>query len=243
MLAGAIVALAGCGSGSSATTRAATHAVSTSTVSGAAACPNPEGGSCLGRLPGGTYTTRVFRPTLTYSVPRRWANLEDDPGNFLLVPPGGGMRGVNAGTSDYIGVYTSITAASPGCQSGPSTVISHATPRAIAGWIRRQRSLVATMPQQATVGGLTGLVLDIELKHSWRATCSFSAGEPIVQLIVGLPPSGLDHTLIPGIVMRLYLMARNTGTLAIEVDAVHDPGALAGYSTIVKRFQFARQPA
>lgn len=53
-------------------------------------CPNPnpdDGGTCLGPLKAGEYTTQQFRPRLTYSVPAGWDNEESLPGNFLLIPP------------------------------------------------------------------------------------------------------------------------------------------------------------
>ncbi len=68
------------------------------------------------------YTTTMFEPTLTYSVPEGWSNMEDLPGNFLLLPPGSTLEGVNAGTSDYLGVYTSVVP--PGhCNGEPSTTV------------------------------------------------------------------------------------------------------------------------
>src|SRR6476659_4891283 len=48
------------------------------------ACPNSHGGTCLGTIPAGTYTTTTFRPPITYTIPQRWTNGEDLPGNFLL---------------------------------------------------------------------------------------------------------------------------------------------------------------
>lgn len=81
-----------------------------STTSEPPPCPNPEGQACLGALQSGTYTTTVFQPQLTYTVPAGWSNLEDTPGNFLLVPPHFTLAGVNAGTSDFIGIYTSVAA-------------------------------------------------------------------------------------------------------------------------------------
>jgi hypothetical protein len=68
-------------------------------------CPNPEGQQCLGKLTPGTYKTVVFSPTITYTVPKGWRNFEDTPGNFLLVPSRGDLPGVNAGTSDFVGIY------------------------------------------------------------------------------------------------------------------------------------------
>jgi hypothetical protein len=66
-------------------------AVSSATPAG---CPNPDGGQCLGPIAAGTYSTVVFGPTITYTVPAGWANYEDLPGNFLLIPPGGDFAGI-----------------------------------------------------------------------------------------------------------------------------------------------------
>ena len=90
--------LVACGS---ATAPSASVAVSTSSTlatesaSPPPECPNPEGQACLGELAPGTYTTVVFTPTLTYTVPSGWSNFEDTPGNFLLVPTRGSLPGVN----------------------------------------------------------------------------------------------------------------------------------------------------
>src|SRR5438046_2540573 len=118
-------------------------------------CPNPEGGSCLGRLSAGTYTTSVFNPTLTYRVPHGWGNFEDLSGNFLLLPPGGHLSGVDPGTSDYVGVYTSIEAESPDC--GQAHV--GASPAALGSYFSSNRELQTTTPRQVSIGGLDGVVL------------------------------------------------------------------------------------
>jgi hypothetical protein len=70
-------------------------------------CSNSDGGVCLGRLRGSLYQTVTFKPQIRYGVPSGWANYEDTPGNFLLVPPGYDLKGVNAGTSDFIGISPS----------------------------------------------------------------------------------------------------------------------------------------
>ena len=90
-------------------------AVARETPSPAPECPNDEGGACLGALQAGSYETTVFGPAITYRVPDGWANYEDTPGNFLLVPPGDDLEGVNAETSDYIGVYTAVAPTRSSC--------------------------------------------------------------------------------------------------------------------------------
>lgn len=201
-------------------------------------CPNPDGGSCLGQLNAGTYRTSTFHPAITYTVPGGWSNFEDLPGNFLLVPPSGSLAGVNAGTSDYIGIYTSIGAAAPGCAAGYAPSVGF-TPKSIAHWFRRKRGLVTTRPISASVGRLHGLRLDIHLSSRWKKSCSYNHGTPTVQLIVGVPPSDLAHTMVPHLTIRLYLLRYHGGTLAIEVDDVHKGHPhLGGYSRLLRQVKF-----
>lgn len=201
-------------------------------------CPNADGGVCLGPIAAGTYTTVALEPTLTYTVPAGWGNYEDLPGNFFLLPPGEDGAGVNAGTSDYIGVYTRVAANAPGCAEGPHANVGR-SPSDIATWATRQKGLVATKPKAVAIGGLTGVVLDVKLVKGWAKTCSFAPGIPDVQLITGIPPSGLDHGVIPGLTIRLYLLDFSGGTLAIEVDDVSGGSHLASYSTLIQGFRFS----
>lgn len=203
-------------------------------------CPNPDGGgACLGTLRAGTYETKVFRPRLTYTVPAGWSNFEDLPGNFLLVPPRNTLKGVNAGTSDSIGVYTSIAAAAPGCAAGRSRTVAR-TPTAIARWIGHHPGLDASTPATASVGGLHGLVLDVRQTRGWKKTCPYSKGTPTVQLISGVRPSGLAHNVPPRpYTYRLYLLARRHATLAIEVSVVSGGSHLPALVAVVKHIRFA----
>jgi hypothetical protein len=207
---------------------------------GLASCTNPEGGACVGKLKAGkVYKTIVFHPSITYVTPAGWSNFEDTPGNFLLVPPGNTLPGVNAGTSDYIGVYASIAAPRMGCASGPAPGVKE-TPAGIAGWIEKNPGLTSTAAKAVTVGGLHGLVLDTREVKGWKKPCFYSNGTPVVQLITGLPPSGLDHNLIPRLVIRLFLLRSGANTLAIEVDGLHNGRNLAAYTRVVKHMKFGR---
>jgi hypothetical protein len=179
----------------------------------------------LGSIPAGTYTTKVFQPTITYHVPSGWGNFEDTPGNFLLIPPGGNLAGVDPGTSDYIGIYTHIIADKPDC-SGPAPVGD--SPSAIANWYSTQRALEISTPQNVSVGGLDGVVFDVKLAKGSQGACLFE----------GVAPSSLEHGIGPGLVMRLYLLHR-AGTLAIEVDDAPGGGSrLDAYSSVVQEIRF-----
>ena len=158
-------------------------------------CPNPEGQACLGELVAGTYTTMIFTPTLTYTVPAGWSNLEDMPGNFLLVPPRGNLPGVNADTSDFIGVYSSVAAAD-GCPFHEAPDVER-SPSGIAGWMARNPGLAITNRHDVVIGGLKGVVFDIKLAKGWTKACPYTHGTPLVPLIVGVGLSGLEHGSCP----------------------------------------------
>lgn len=210
-----------------ATVSPAISAPSTDAPSATPACPNPGGGVCLGPLEAGTYSTQTFEPQLTYSVPAGWDNEEDLPGNFLLLPPGSDLDGVDAGTSDYLGVYSHV-APDPACQPASGERFEGA--KAVATCIAGREDLVTTEPEPVEIGGLSGYVLDVKLS---RATTGGTS------LIAGISPSSLEHGVIPGLTIRLYLLDSHGTALAIEVDDVDAPN-LDEYSAVVEQFSFER---
>ena len=180
-----------------------------------ARCPNPEGGAqnhCLGPLDPGEYTTTMFEPTLTYSVPEGWSNLEDLRGNFLLLPPGGTLEGVNAGTSDYLGVYTSVVP--PGhCNGEPSTTVPH-TFDGLVKYLTSNEAIAVSNRHDVSVGGLSGVAMDLEMAGTTGDGCPDGVWADIY---VGTDPSRLVHSIIPIQPVRLYLLHYGSGVLAIEL--------------------------
>jgi hypothetical protein len=245
--AAALALFTACGSGSSSEPAAAPAGTPAAGVPSSEAttrppCPNPEGQFCLGKLDAGTYSTVQFQPALTYTVPTGWSNFEDLAGNFLLVPPTGHLKGVDAGTSDFIGVYRSVVAHDNTCPSAPAPGVG-TSPAAIMKWLQRDPAFGASRPQPVTIGGLSGFVTDLRIAPSWKMTCRYSHGQPIAPLIVGSSSTFLDHNLIPGQATRLYLLGSTSeegqpAALAIEVVDIKDAGHLAAYTDLVKHLQF-----
>jgi hypothetical protein len=209
-------------------------------------CPNPYGGACIGPLvPGRTYTTTQLIPSLSYSVPTRgWRNYEDYPGGFLLLPPRNSLAGVDAETSDFVGVDTSIAAARfddlPSCTTERVPGVAN-TPDAIARWIRRRPELRVSSPSAASVGGLRGLRVDVRARPGARLPTCTSLGDPITVLVLfrGLPPSDVEQGVAAGTTLRLYLLRYRGGTLAIQMtDKDHAPGTLRQQAAVVERFAF-----
>jgi hypothetical protein len=204
-------------------------------------CPNPDGGPCLGTLTAGTYATELFEPGLTYTMPEGWQNTSDLEGEVGFLPPGYSLEGADAGGSEYIVVFTSVRAENRKCSTLAEAESDEPgvarTPEAMAAEFQARPGLVTTDPEPVTIGGLSGLVMDIGMAPGWTGTC-FYWDEPAVQLIGGVPPSEFDHGIIPGLTMRLYLLARGTSTLAIEITDFSDGAHLDGYSAIVEQFEF-----
>ena len=210
-------------------------------------CPNPDGGRanhCVGDLAPGTYTTTVFQPTLTYTVGEGWANMEDLPGNFLLIPPGGSLEGVNAMTSDFIGVYTSVVPPLPCTEQAASSTIT--TPQAYVDWLRAQPQLATTEPSKVTFGGLTGLQIDVSLVVD-QACSDPAIADAYALAVLGTRSSQLTHGVVPNYPLRLNLLAYDGGVLAIELADAPDGGSQfphwwsAAYP-VLRTFSFGTDP-
>jgi hypothetical protein len=246
----AALLVAGCSSGSSSQAAATTPSSATGSPSAdlsGAGCTNPEGGPCLGALTAGTaYTTQVFTPPLTYQVPASgWRNFEDTPGNVLLVPPGNDLPGVNAGTSDFLGVYTSVTpsrfAQLDGCVTEPVPHVP-ATPAAMTAWLAGQSILQVSHPSPVSIGGLRGLRVDVRARPGASLPTCHAGGDDVTVALLfsGLAPSSLDHGVIHGMTMRLYLLRFHGGILAVELDDIdRAPGTLGDLSAVAEGLRFA----
>jgi hypothetical protein len=180
-----------------------------------AACPNPEGGTCLGALAPGTYKTRSFSPGITYAVPVGWINQEDLPGNFQLLLEG---------DDRFIGIYQNANAPD-GCEEHPDPDVSQKVSD-YTRWLRRNPLLHVTKPRRISVGGLHGVVMDISKAPGTKGMgCTYDAFTGNAPFIIGgRGPAGLHHVIMdaPGWEERLYLLRYGTGNVAIEIGPEGD---------------------
>lgn len=216
----------------------------TTTTAAGADCPNPEGGSgntCLGDLEAGRHATMTLVPTLSYEVPDGWSNQEDLPGNFLLLPPGSNLAGVNPGTSDYLGVYSSV-AAPEQCADRVDADVD-ATPQAMVDWLQSQPSLSTTPPEPVTVGGLSGIQLDVSFNDATEDACH-DGSDIYADVIVGIGRSSLAHGVLPGYGLRMAFLANGESLLAIELADAPDGGGddddwWASAGPVIESFRFS----
>ena len=200
-------------------------------------CPVSDGGSCRGPLRAGTYTTTDFDPKITYTVPDGgWANWEDVPGNFNLTPPGQSQEGINAGTSDYVGIYA-VVAAPNGCNPGVAPGVG-TDERSLARWVSRNPALRVRKHAPAQVGGLSGDVFEVAMAPTWKKACPYSNGTPVAPILTGRSRSSLDHNISAGMVTRLYLLKNGDETLAVECTDVHGGKNLALNDEVLRSLRF-----
>jgi hypothetical protein len=196
-------------------------------------CPNKDGGACLGNLEPGTYTTVRFKPTLTYTVPDGWTNLEDLAGNFFL------QRLIDYQekeftTGPFIGVYQNV-AAQDGCIERPDPNVGQSVSD-LTAWFQANKQLTITDPQPVTIGGLTGVYIEVA-KAPDAPGCSWefeSKYGKLVPLIIGGGISHLAHsTLSPEWKSRLYILAfGKDGNVVIEVSP--EGGSLPDHLAVVE---------
>jgi hypothetical protein len=208
-----------------------------------APCPDPEynpENMCLGPVDAGTYTTVQLRPTLTYTVPDGWANYEDLPGQFILLPPGAHVRGVDPGRSDYIGVYPSTAAPRRDCSGRRDPTV----PRSAAGylrWLRANPALEVSDPAPITIGSHEGTTVDVSLRPG-RAPCSDGI-KGFAEFAVGVAPADFSAAVTPSEPYRLHVFdVHHRLFLILVADPKHGGSDLPDWPStarqVVRRFSF-----
>ena len=173
-----------------------------------------EGHVCLGVLaPGTAYTTTNFLPHVTFSVPDTgWENLVDGEGTFQLLPI--------ATPGDAIAFFREPRASGSGASSVGSTVDD------LAAWLASNTLLEVTPPQAATIGGLTGVSMEIRIAadaQNQDPSCPVQVCVPFMKGLDPTPPVewNWDWGSAGTEVQRLYLVTWTDGTVvAIFVDSL-----------------------
>jgi hypothetical protein len=200
-------------------------------------CPNGDGGTCLGVLKAGTYSTRTFEPQLTYTVPNGWANYEDDQGNAAFAPPGVSLSKAQQAVDDIL-VMTIVAPATMSCETEADTDVPD-TAKGVSSWLSRHPWLSTSDPKPVAIGGLRGYVLSVRP----TATGGIRCGGPVrsVPLVVGAGGTSqgdfwlggrTDHALV-------YLLNFEGFPLAIIADSngKHGP-SLAADAKVIRSFHF-----
>lgn len=207
------------------------------------ACPNAHGGICLGELSAGTYTTEAFEPTFSYTVPDGWVNGEDLPGNFLLYrtsePPVAEGWG-----SSYIGIFQNVLAADQ-CVEEPQAGVGQSSAQ-MAEWYRTVDGLQITKDEPISLGGLSGISLDLQVDDAWESRCPLDGTINWLPMFIGGGVSQVHHVMGAPLQMRLIILNWNDGNVVVETTAVLSELTLEEYLTdagageVIESFTFAQ---
>jgi hypothetical protein len=186
-------------------------------------------------LPAGTYTSQVFRPQVTFTLPDGWW-ISSETTDYL---------GIQPVDSDLEGIHLfrdpkamSQDAACPAvAEPGVGTLSSD-----LATWIRARPGFVTSNPRLAEIGGLRGIELDVSIAPGWTTSCSFANGLPTVPLFVS-QASGLRWVVAGSEQLRISLLdVPGGGTVVVDLDAFDGslmPELIARAAPIVQSFSFA----
>lgn len=186
---------------------------------GETGCPNSHGGECLGDLDPGTYSTSVFEPAITYTVPDGWTNFEDLPGNFwLFLQEDTDAQGTALGGS-YLGIFQNVRAAAIDCAEAGQEGVG-LTPEEMVAWYQSVPGLVVSEPLPVRIGGLEGIQIDLALAPDFDA-CDYGPYTGI-PLIIGNGVSSVHHVILPEVDVRLALLSWQDGNVTLEITNVKE---------------------
>jgi hypothetical protein len=174
-----------------------------------------EGLTCLGLLSAGTtYSTEAFDPKITFSVPSDgWENLADEVYVFQLLP-------VDA-PGDAIAFFSAARALNPDGSFAdvPQTVA------ALSDWVSSNELLSVTPAVAVTVGGMSGVMMEIRIAAGAQNHPSDCPVQTCVPIFKGEDPSARppwhwDWGTADGEVQQLYLLQAHDLALAVFVDSL-----------------------
>jgi hypothetical protein len=146
--------------------------------------------------------------------------------------------------SDLVGIHvfrSPVAAAEDtACPDSPEPGIG-STARELRDWIQGRDGLNVSSPRLASVSGLTGFELDVQIKDGWTASCPFANGLPAVPLFVSA--EGDFRWVVAGTErLRLSLLDAPGGvTLVVDIDAFDGallPDLLVSAQPIVRSMRF-----
>jgi hypothetical protein len=198
-------------------------------------------GSCAGVLAAGSHTSASWQPPLTYTVPAGWVNNYDHVDGYTLLPVTAANQtlfGAGGQIFYYLVLMKNERLAASDCSNKPQAGAGFTAAQVVSGLTSRP-GLDVTTAAPVTVGGLSGLQLDVAVARDWRTTCPDSAGLPAVPTFQG---GDSYRWAVVGERKRIIVLDDpHGGNIVIEVGAPTDGFAdhTAALSPIIQSFVFA----
>jgi hypothetical protein len=177
--------------------------------------PVASGGTAEATLPAGRYRSATFAPPLALTVPdRRWAV-------SAILPTELQLRAVRPGQSiDHSGRLTVVrieNVMTGGCGYGGNQLwpIGNGDPQAFVTWLQSQLPANVGAPRPVTIGGRTGLEVEVRPSNELKQTCDF--GFLLTDVGTATSPTWVE---IPVDGRRVRLAAIDvSGTLVVVMTA------------------------
>lgn len=225
-------------------------------------CRNPND-TCLGAVPAGTYVSTFLDVRsepgqvrsagafgqLRYTVPDGWANMDDWPDEYSLIPAADYAGPIGEPTDNRTTWHALSVQARPAPVGGEPCSTNPASDAAVsaaelAAYVAGHPALEATEPASVAVGALTGTMVDVRLRDDWTGTCPEIAGEtPTAPLLAARGGSGWDWGILPGERQRLIFVDIGGGaTVMVAVDDNISPARfdelVAAAMPVIATFEF-----
>jgi hypothetical protein len=225
-------------------------------------CRNPND-TCLGAIPAGTYVSTFLDVRsdpgqvrsagafgqLRYTVPDGWANMDDWPDDYSLIPAADYAGPIGEPTDEQTTWHALSVHARPAPVGGEPCSTNPASDAAVsaaelAAYVAGHPALEATEPAPVTVGPLTGTMVDVRLRDDWTGTCPELAGDtPTAPLLAERSGDTWDWGIVAGERQRLIFVDIGGGaTVMVAVDDNTSPARfdelVAAAMPIIATFEF-----
>jgi hypothetical protein len=221
-------------------------------------CRTPDN-DCLGALDSGTYASQLFDPfagssadwmarygALTYTVPDGWANAEDLPSTFGLLPRREydtyDRSTCGEVCPDGITLLARVSAAEQGdaCESRAEPGVGR-TATELVDWLTSLPGLV-TSTEPVTVDGSAAVAIDVAVAESWTGTCA--AEPPLVGLPLFTEVGGWHWAIFSGDRYRVIPVDLGDGATVVIVVDTRDASTFDAFVAeampLIESFDFTR---
>lgn len=182
---------------------------------------------CQGPLEPGEYRWTFSEPTIDFTISSPgWTWLYGGGGLHLIADETPPPRHQGLYLPDGIYLLHDPTIASRDCEESSEPGVGRSVSD-LVGWLESAPGLKVGEPTAATVGGLEGMQLDIEIDPGWKRTCSFSERLPAVPLLFNgaAPLGGYYWVIVPDQSLRWFILDSEDGIIIVNVE--DDPGGLS----------------
>lgn len=99
--------------------------------------------------------------------------------------------------------------------------------------------LIVSEPRDVVVGGLQGLVIEIEQEPDTTAGCKVGGDLTIIPLFIGTGPAEVEHAQVPDLQTHLYALDNGGSNVIVEVSDVGRDKRPFDYEQVVKNLRFS----